>query len=197
MCNSVQFQSQTLNLVGSALVGWRVKAKVQSCFVLLAEFCRCPQWTWSLIFGCLCDKQVVLWYKYLLQNMLLFVYNIAGQNKPLLNKTKELPWMLSAVSGSRWSNAAVTEFIFLISSSWMMKTDILWIESSFVDRQVYQLETMFSVSGKLAAKVQLNEKIEAVVGKKQLFYSYAARISFTKFFSCIWLTSNRMVILCN
>ena len=64
----------------------------------------------------------------------------------------------------------------------MLKTDILWIKSSFVDRQVFYLETMFSVSGKLAAKVQLNEKIEAVAGKKQLFYSYAASISFTKFF---------------
>ena len=62
----------------------------------------------------------------------------------------------------------------------MMKTDILWIESSFVDRQVFQLETMFSVSGKLAANVHLNEKIEAVPGKKQLFYSYTASISFTK-----------------
>ena len=64
----------------------------------------------------------------------------------------------------------------------MMKTDILWIESSFVDRQVFPLETMLSVSGKLAAKVQLNEKIEAVAGKKRLFYSYPVSISFTKFF---------------
>ena len=65
----------------------------------------------------------------------------------------------------------------------MMQTDILWIECSFVDRQVFQMETMLSLSGKLAAKVQLNEKLEAVIGiKKQLFYSYAASISFTKFF---------------
>ena len=65
----------------------------------------------------------------------------------------------------------------------MMKIDILWFESSFVDRQAFQkLETMLSVSGKLAAKVQLNEKIVVVAGKKQLFYSYATSISFTKFF---------------
>ena len=128
----------------------------------------------------------MVWYKYHVQNMLFFVYDIVqvkkATNKTLLNKTKELPRMSSAVSGSRWRNAAVTEFIFLISSSWMMITDILWIESSFVDRQVFQLETMLSVSGKLAAKVQLNEKIEAVASKKQFFYSYAATISFTKFF---------------
>ena len=59
---------------------------------------------------------------------------------------------------------------------------LTFCESSLVDRQVFHLETMFSVSGKLAAKVQLNEKIEALAGKKQLFYSYAASISFTTFF---------------
>ena len=64
----------------------------------------------------------------------------------------------------------------------MMKADILWIESSFFDCQVFQLDTMLSVSGKLAAKLQLNEKIEAVADKKQSFYSYAASISFTKIF---------------
>ena len=59
----------------------------------------------------------------------------------------------------------------------MLKTHIC--ESNLVDRQGFHLETMFSVSWKLAAKVKLNEKIEAMAGKEQLFYSYAASISFT------------------
>ena len=71
-----------------------------------------------------------------------------------------------------------------------MKTDILWIEGSFVDRQVFQLETMLSVAGKLVAKVQLNEKIEAVAGKKQLFYSMS--VSFSKLFYVY-----EMVFSCN
>ena len=65
----------------------------------------------------------------------------------------------------------------------MMKSDILWIESSFVDRQVFQLKTILSVSEKLPAKVKLNEKRKHwFLAKKELFYSYAASISFTKFF---------------
>ena len=81
----------TINLLGNFVV------YVIHCLPRLARYLQAVFHV-SNFFGKLNKletKQVVVWYKYHVQNMLLFVYNIVqvkkATNKPLLNKTKELP----------------------------------------------------------------------------------------------------------
>ena len=135
-----------------------------------------------------------VWYKYHLHNMLLFVYKIVqakkATNKPLLNKTKQLPWMASAAADGVMPQSQSLHFFHLVE--WIILPTmnfgkslfrklffytywwkLTFCESSFVDRyrEVFHLETTFSISGK-PAKVQLNENFAASISLTKFFHIY-------------------------